>query len=194
MDAQGHILEYPKFKVSRIQIGTEVFTDVTAELDVHDPSYQADQIGQQGFLGTSLLKPYKVVLDYPHRRMTLIPPGVAKSASSCKGAIASFAPQWHGEPATPVDIDLGRLVVWWDTGTPTSLLSARVAPPANASFASPALTTQRLVLGGVDFGPWKFKVEYMTLPPGFDGMIGYNFFARHVVCMDFPDKVLLVQH
>jgi hypothetical protein len=195
IDAKGHILEYPKFKVSRIQIGTEVFTDVTAELDVHDPSYQADQIGQQGFLGTSLLKPYKVVLDYPHRRMTLIPPGTPKSsASGCQGTVVSFAPQWHGEPATQAGIDLGPLVLWWDTGAPTSMLSARFVHSTRPNFPKSALATRQLMLGGANFGPWRFQIEDMALPPGFDGMLGYNFFARHIVCMDFPGNTLLVRH
>src|SRR3979409_1996126 len=40
MDAKGNVIEHPKFKIHHVQIGTAVFTDVIAELDVHDPSYQ----------------------------------------------------------------------------------------------------------------------------------------------------------
>ena len=36
MDAKGNVLVYPKYKLHRIQIGKAVFTDVVAELDVHD--------------------------------------------------------------------------------------------------------------------------------------------------------------
>jgi hypothetical protein len=32
-------------------------------------------------------------------------------------------------------------------------------------------------VGAPDFGPLKFAVEDLSLPPGFDGFIGYNFFA-----------------
>src|SRR5260370_35509819 len=128
MDPKGNVIEYPKFKIPRLQIGSAVFTDVIAELDVHDPSYQATQVGQQGFLGTSLLKGYKVVLDYPHRRMTLIPSSSTKDQSAgCKGTALPFSPAWHGEPAAEADTDLGRLRVWGDTGNPTSILSKRFA-------------------------------------------------------------------
>jgi hypothetical protein len=42
-----------------------------------------------------------------------------------------------------------------------------------------------LILGGNDFGPWRFEVWDISLP-GFDGFIGHDFFAKHVVCIDFP--------
>ncbi|HZF26212.1 MAG TPA: glycosyl hydrolase family 18 protein [Steroidobacteraceae bacterium] len=192
MDPKGNVIEYPKFKIPRVQIGTAVFTDVVGELDVHDPSYQATQVGQQGFLGTSLLKPYKVVLDYPHRRITLVPAGSTTSAG-CKGTAVPFSPAWHGEPATEVDTDLGKFVVWWDTGTPTSVLSKKAAEQARPSLAEDSVTSKRLALGDADFGPWQFVVSEMALPPGFDGLIGYDFFAHHVVCMDFPAARLLIQ-
>jgi hypothetical protein len=194
IDPKGNVIKYPKFRISRIQLGTAVFTNVIAELDVHDPSYQATQIGQQGFLGTALLKGYKVVLDYRHRRMTLVPPGSTKAASAgCKGTAVPFSPAWHGEPAAEADIDLGRLTVWWDTGAPTSVLDKRFTEAARSQESGDAVTSKRLTLGGAEFGPLQFAVEDLSLPPGFDGFIGYNFFARHVVCMDFPGNRLLIQ-
>jgi hypothetical protein len=171
-----------------------VFTDVIGELDVHDPSYQATQVGQQGFLGTSLLKGYKLVLDYRHRRMTLVRAGSATDGSvACRGAVVPFSPAWHGEPATEAAIDQGRLTVWWDTGAPVSMLSKRFVEAAHSRQSGNTITSKRLTLGGTDFGPLRFAVEDLSLPPGFDGFIGYNFFADHVVCMDFPGNRLLIR-
>ncbi len=195
MDLKGNILEYPKFKIPRLQIGTAVFTDVIVELDVHDPSYPAAQVGQQGFLGTSLLKGHEVVIDYRHRKMTLVRPGGGQEQSvGCAGAAVSFSRAWHGEPVTEAETDLGRLTLWWDTGTPTSILSKRFAAAAASHQSGDTVTSKRLALGGTDFGPLQFKLEDLTLPPpGFDGLVGYNFFAHHVVCMDFPGSRLLIQ-
>ncbi len=154
MDAKGNVLVYPKYKLDRIQIGKAVFTDVVAELDVHDPSYRAEQAGQQGFLGTSLLKRYKVVIDYPHLRLTLVPPGsTGKKASECKGSVVPFSPAWHGEPAAELGTDIGRLVVWWDTGSPTSLLSKRFVQSSGSHSSDDKLISKHLWLGGIDFGP-----------------------------------------
>jgi Aspartyl protease len=194
MDAKGNVIKYPKFKIHRLQIGTAAFTDVIGELDVHDSSYQAAQVGQQGFLGTSLLKGYKVVLDYPNRRMTLVPPGSTRDHSGgCNGTAVPFSPAWHGEPAAEVGIDRGQLTVWWDTGAPTSMLSKRFTEAVQLRQSGDTVTSKRLTLGGVDFGPLQFAVEDLSLPPGFDGFIGYNFFAHHVVCMDFPGNKLLIR-
>ncbi len=194
LDAKGNVLVYPKYKLHTIQIGEAVFTDVVADLDVHDPSYQADQVGQQGFLGTSLLKRYKVIIDYPHLTLTLVPPmGVEKNTSACKGSVVAFSPAWHGEPAAEIATDIGRVVVWWDTGTPTSVLSKRFVQSSRSPSTDDAIVSKHLWLGGRNFGPWRFDVWDVTLPPGFDGFLGYSFFAKHVVCMDFPGQRFLIQ-
>ena len=104
-----------------------------------------------------------------------------------------FSPAWNGEPAAEADIDLGRLTMWWDTGTPTSILSKRFTQAAPSHPTGDTVTSKRFILTGADFGPFPFEVDDLSLPPGFDGLIGYNFFARHVVCMDFPGKRLLIQ-
>jgi hypothetical protein len=194
IDPKGNVLVYPKYKLHRIQIGKAVFTDVVAELDVHDSSYQAAQVGQQGFLGTSLFKRYKVIVDYPHLRLILVPPGSReRKASECKGAVVPFSPAWHGEPAAELSTDIGRLVVWWDTGSPTSGLTKRFVQSSGSPSSDDRLISKHLWLGDIDFGPWPFDILELTLPPGFDGFMGYNFFATHVVCMDFPGQRLLIQ-
>jgi len=53
--------------------------------------------------------------------------------------------------------------------------------------------SKQFSLGGVDFGPWRFDVWDMSLPAGFDGFIGYNFFARHIVCIDFPGRRIVIR-
>ena len=55
------------------------------------------------------------------------------------------------------------------------------------------MLSDRLGLGGSEFGPWSFEVVDFALPPGFEGFIGYDFFAQHVVCMDFPGRRVLVR-
>jgi hypothetical protein len=190
IDAKGNVIEYPRYKISTVAIGGAVFSSVVAELDVHDPSYQAAEVGQRGFLGTALLKGYRVVLDYPHRRMILLPPGT--KAAACEGVPVAFSPAWHGEPATQVSIDSGSLTVWWDTGSPIGVLSKRFADAAALHTTGTHLVSEHFILSGVDFGSVDFQVLDVAFP--FDGAIGYNFFSHHVVCMDFPAKRLVIPH
>ena len=193
IDVKGNVIEAPQFEIPRLQIGSIEFTKVVAELDVHDPSYMPDQHGQEGFLGTALLKPYQVVIDYPRGTLTLAVPGSSRARAECRGTPAPFVEQWRGEPVTEVDTDLGRAVLWWDTGTPLSILISRFAQRAQPGLKEGPLTSRRLLVGGTEFGPWTFEVVDLTLPPGFEGFVGYDFYARHVVCMDFPGKRLLVR-
>jgi hypothetical protein len=187
IDGKGNVMKYPKYKIPVIKIGAVTFKDVIGELDVHDPSYQATQVGQQGFLGTALLKNYRVVLDYSHRLITLVS-SESKESGACMGTPVPFLPEAHGEPATKADIDLGSLRLAWDTGAPISMISKSFAEANGAQQSALALKSKHLTLGGTDFGPLIFQIEELSLPPWFAGFIGYNFFAHHVVCLDFPQN------
>jgi hypothetical protein len=105
-----------------------------------------------------------------------------------------FSRSWHGEPVTEADIDLGHLTLWWDTGAPTSGLSKKFVEAARGQLPGDTMTTKRLTLGGTEFGPLELDILDMSLPPGFDGFIGYNFFSHHIVCVDFPGNRLLIRH
>ncbi len=195
LDVKGNLLHFQKFRVSRLQLGDAVFTDVIAQLDVHAPNNQLPDVGEKGLLGTGLLKPYKVVLDYRHLTITLVPAGANDTQTElCRGTSVPFAvTPSPAEPFTTVDTDVGQVTLAWDTASGWSFVSQKVIQRGLAPSSNEDVTTKRLVLGGTDFGPWQFKWMEMSLPPFFDGSIGYDFFLRHVVCIDFPDKRVLVR-
>jgi hypothetical protein len=193
-DAAGNVIQSAMFRVPQLQIGGAVFTDVIGRPDLHDPSYDATEVGQQGYIGTAPFKTYKVVLDYRHRTMTLIPPGsTPDQLAKCKGTVVPFLPDWKGGRATKVDTDFGTLTAIWDTGAPVSILRKAQAHKVAEDASFDAVSTRHLVLGGADFGPLKLTVADYTEPAGTDMYIGYNFFAKHVVCIDFPGKQFLIQ-
>jgi len=66
------------------------------------------------------------------------------------------------------------------------VLSRRFVQTAHPHLLANSLTTKQLLLGGTNFGPVQFQIWDLSLPPGFDGFVGYDFFAQHVVCLDFP--------
>lgn len=180
--------EAPLYKVKRVQIGSMVFTDVITRLDAARKGYNPHP-QERGFLGTGLLKPYQLVIDYPQRAMTLVPPG---SPAACQGMSVPFVPQFGGEPATKIDTDLGPAILWWDTGAPVSVLRKTFGQQADIKASGDSLITRRLVIGEVDFGPWEFQRWDLDLPK-FDGFVGVEFFAKYVVCVDFPGKRLIVE-
>jgi len=195
LDAKGHLLKSPKFRVSRLQLGDAVFNDVIAELDVHSRSYHPPKLGQAGWLGTGLLKSYEVVLDYPHLMMTVVPRAANDTPSEqCRGTSVPFSvKEQPAEPFTKADTDMGQLTLVWDTGSQLSMVSEKVIQRGLVQASNEDVTTKRFVLGSTDFGPWQFKWMEMSLPPFFDGSIGYDFLATHVVCIDFPDKRVVIR-
>jgi hypothetical protein len=193
-DVQGNVIESPMFKLPRLQIGNAVFTDVIGRLDLHDPKYQPPDVGQQGYFGTSLLESYMVVLDYRHRRMTLIPSGSSKDQSAkCSGTAVPFLPDWNGYTVTKVNTDFGELTAIWDTGSDESVLRKAGSQRISNNELTEIVTTKRLSFGGKDFGPLKLHVADYAQPAGTDMFIGYNFFAQHVVCIDFPGHRFLIR-
>ena len=182
--------EAPLYKVARVEIGNQVFTDVVALLDVPRRGYQPGDFAQ-GFLGTALLKPYQIVLDYPSQAMTLVQPSDGGSSKHCEGTIVPFASGWRGEPVTKAAVDQDQATLWWDTGAPMSVLSNEFAKKMRPQSDASAVQATRLLLGDTDFGPWRFEVWNMSLP-GFDGFIGHDFFAKHVVCIDFPQSRVVI--
>ncbi len=55
------------------------------------------------------------------------------------------------------------------------------------------VSVKNLRFGDDDFGPWGLYVLDAELPPFFDGFIGFDFLSKHVVCLDFPGRRVLVQ-
>jgi hypothetical protein len=55
------------------------------------------------------------------------------------------------------------------------------------------LNSAKFELAGVNFGPLQLRVFDYVEPAGTDGFIGYTFFERNVVCIDFPRNRLFVR-
>jgi hypothetical protein len=186
------VFEAPLYKLPRIQIGTATFEDVIARADVRAGDYKPGEQGEKGYLGTGLLKEYVIAIDYRGRKMTLIAPLDDRQVSRyCPGIAVPFLPEWNGAPVTGAETDWGRAVVWWDTGAPVSVLRETFKNDPDAKSRDVTATTKRFVLGDADLGPVEFNFWAMELPK-FDGFVGYNFFERHIVCVDFPGNKLII--
>lgn len=188
----GGRFESQRHTVASVKIGPREFTDVEAWTDPPRAGYQPDE-RSGGFLGTGLLKSYVIVIDYPHRTLSLTPGSGASAQQVCKGVAAPFStnPKWRGEAVTEARTDVGQLTLWWDTGAPLSVLRSTVVKEPHSAVAGSVLPTKQFQLGDGEFGPWRFDIWDMDLP-GFDGFIGYDFFEKHVVCIDYPRSRVVI--
>jgi hypothetical protein len=98
-----------------------------------------------------------------------------------------------------VKLDGATMRLVWDTGSTYSALPAGVVTayqlPVTPAVGTkpPFYNTKRLLLGESDVGPLELAVLPMELPSDFEGMLGYNFFAKHVVCLNYGRSELRVR-
>jgi hypothetical protein len=184
-DVKGNTMDSRTFEVQRLRIGDAVFRGITGRMDIHDPA----RFGAQGYIGPSIFATYRMVLDYRGGKMTLIPAGTARiERAGCVGTAVPFM-----DGVAKAKTDFGDLTFVWDTGFPFSAIRKARVDRTRAKVVNRALRTQRFRLNNVDFGPLELRPFDFSEPPGVDGFIGANFFEQHVVCLDFPANLILVQ-
>jgi hypothetical protein len=192
VDAMGNRLESQKLRIPEMRIGSLTFRGVTGHEDAEAATYRKTP-GNAGYIGPALVHSFKLVVDYGRRSMTFIPNDIKNAkAHGCFGTKIHFDPDMHGEPITKVRSDLGEHRFVWDTGAPLmivrkSLVSARgVVPDGNLFLSS------EFKLGRTDFGPMQLHMLDFGEPAEVDGYIGYDFFAKNVVCIDLRGREFLV--
>jgi hypothetical protein len=184
----------PLIKIQHIEIGGMMFSNVNGYIHVRAPATQTSTT-PQGVIGLPLLRSFKVILDYKHKSITFIRnSGSAGESDGCSGTTVPFIPEWHGAPVTKAFTSLGDLVLVWDTGAARGVMRKKTADDLHATVSNQIVSLPHLNFGTADLGAMDFHVvDYIQLP-GTDGFIGDDFFANHVVCIDFPGTRLLVRH
>jgi hypothetical protein len=190
-DAQGNLIEAARFRVKELKLGDATFTDVDGHVAAFAAAYPAAPIGNVGRVGRALLSPYSVLIDYAAGRLTLLPADARAERRGCRGTPVPFASDRDDTPASRAKTDLGTLTFVWDTGTPRTII--RTSLVASGEDAPERFRTTLFELGGTDFGPLDLEPFAFVEPAGADGFIGGDFFATHVVCVDFARRRVLVR-
>jgi hypothetical protein len=198
-DANGEAHRARRFRVPQIRVGGRLFMNVDAIEAEPIPNGPA----VANVLGREFLRQFIAIIDYPGHMLTLLSPESADAdaeAMGCKGTRVQF--ERTSDPGlviTRVKLDGATLRLGWDTGAqysslPASVVAANQLPVEPAVGQKPPFhNTKRLIIGGSDFGPLEFVVLPLELPADFEGMLGYNVFANHVVCMNYGRSELRVR-
>jgi hypothetical protein len=180
-------------KVQHIEIGGMMFSNVDGYIDARAPATQTATT-PQGVIGMTLLRSFKVVLDYKHKSITFIQSSrIAAESAACTGTQVPFMPEWHGVPVAKAHTDIGDLILVWDTGAARGVIRQKSADDLHATVSNQVVSLPHLRFGDTDMGAMDFHVIDYAQLPGTDGFVGNDFFANHVVCMDFPGTRLLVR-
>lgn len=191
---EGRITTAPVLKLDRAELGDRVFADVSVIADTHDDAYRTEQMPPgQGAIGAGFFAGYRLVIDYRRQRLTLIAGDEPQHA--CRGQVLPLVqdPAINWGLVSRVRTDIGKRLFVWDTGSPALVMLKAALLGTGLEASRDTATLAHVQMNGHEFGPLTFQVWDFPAPVGMTGFIGYDFFARHVVCVDFPGHRMRVR-
>lgn len=136
---------------------------------------------QDGYLGFGFLKAFLVVFDYAHGEARLYPSNNPKLMQSECGTNVFPVEVAKGVAEVDVETELGKRVFSFDTGSNQNV----ARPGKNPVLGAPGtlFKYQKFKLGNHDLGAESFLIIPYAAPD-VDGVLGRNFFSKHIVCID----------
>jgi hypothetical protein len=194
---ENKVFDLPIVRVKQVEIGTAVFVDVSTHADSHDDAFRKQQVierGTQGYVGAGLFKGYNLVLNYRRHLLTLIPKdSPLKLQHSCRGQMIPLVRSVNWGLVSSAHTDGGDALFVWDTGAPGLAMVKANAPAIHVDVSEDTISLKHFEMNGHEFGPLKFNVWDFPAPPGMVGMLGYDFFRDHTVCIDFVGDQVFVR-
>ena len=189
----------PIYQVDLVQIGDFSVRGARIGEDFHDHAFQERFVSAHdayGFLGRGYFDEQRILVDYPQRRLTFIPPDApADQQAACSGTELRLVEGTNWGLVSTAVTEIGEIVLVWDTGSPANVVFKKRTDVDDLGFSEgDTLTLDQFKINGHDFGPATFEIwDWGADRPPFDGFIGYDFFLTHVVCIDFPENRIYVQ-
>jgi hypothetical protein len=184
-DAMGNQLEARTFVIPELKLGNLVIRDVPGSEIVYAPGFAPP--GKSGHLGFAFLRDYTVVVDYGRKVMKLHGLEEKKLPPECGEERVPLVVGEYGLQSV-AQTDRGEIRFGWDTGSQTNAFTpATFSIPRERYVPGQAYEFRDFSLGEVQLGPLKVRTVDLQMP-GLSGLMGYDFFASHVVCFDVARK------
>jgi hypothetical protein len=183
--ASGDIYESRRFVAPGVSLGGVLLGDLEGSEFVFPEA--AAPPDRNGYVGFALLSRFLLIVDYPNGSLRLYASGSKDAMIRECGDKTFEIDVVNGVAQSIAETDHGKLVFSWDTGSTRSVirpsavgLSVKAGAPAPGA---PPHKTAKFVLGSRDFGPQSFLlIDYRGV--AVDGVLGTDFFASRVVCLD----------
>jgi predicted aspartyl protease len=196
-DASGNEHVHARFRMPLIDIGGLVLRDTVV---IEAPGREAGRGSPvPDVIGREFLAQYFVVVDYAGGVITLWSPDPEnpERAKCGRTRIPMERTEEQHLAVSVFETQSGRLRLAWDTGAMYSVLPIAMAENLRPTTITRGDTkfypSRMLAAAGHDFGPLEFVLLPLQPPKDFQGMLGSNFFAKHVVCFDYAHRELRVR-
>lgn len=198
-DASGNEYVHARFRIPLVNIAGRVLRD-TIVIEA-PPTRAGEGPPVPNIIGRRFLSEYLVVVNYADEAITLWPPDAGSAdRAKCGDTRIPMERTEDEEPNLAVSVfetPAGRLRLAWDTGATFSILPVTMAEKLRPATISRGDTefypSKMLAAAGQDFGPVEFVLQPMQPPKDFQGVLGTNFFAKHVVCLDYRRREIRVR-
>ena len=191
--AMGEAARAREYVLPEVELGGILFPDVKGYEDLlHGKNRSVSRVG---YLGLGLLRRFRVVIDYPARQLVLIWPDapMPEPYNIQDWPTIDFEAGKDGVVARAKVNGIDRLFVW-DTGASHCVLKTGLqgAAPVRPIEGHPFAAIESFRLAGEEFGPLDFAMLDFKMPKA-DGFVGYAFFVKHAVYIDFANRKLSVK-
>lgn len=187
-DAQGTALEGRSFVVPELRAGSLVVHEVSGSEMVFAKDYAPPD--RDGMLGLSFLRNYTLVVDVHDSQLRLYGPA-GQLPTECGRRVAPLDADASGISSVLTTSDL-RLRLGWDTAASDTYVNP-VALKIDPSQFTPGeeRTLRGVLLGNIKIDALALRVVPLPVP-GIDGLLGEDFFRRHLVCFAFQRQLVAV--
>jgi len=188
-DLRGRELQGRTFVVPELRVGDITVHDVPGTELVFAPDFVPPD--RDGTLGFAFLRNYVVAIDFSGAQVRLYPADSTRPPGECAQGRESLSIVPAGLAST-IGTDFGRMRVRWDTGSTVNMLTPRsmkIDPDADPYGRQVRL--HNVSMGSMHIPLLLAQVADLKIP-GLDGVLGYDFFASHHVCLDVRHKTVSV--
>jgi len=196
LDAKGTLYKSRTFEIPEVKIGELQLNNVTASEELRDSPDDSD-----GIIGNRLFDYFNVLIDYSQSHMILYPnTSLPSDLELSHWTQISFK---HEDIGIVIQGRLGNqernlrfcldsgAVSANEEGKPLGLLRSN-SLVAQDKVKDTKTYTDYLTIGGENIGTMDFYFLNFTQPP-VDGFLGYNFFSKYKVFIDFTKQVMYIK-
>jgi hypothetical protein len=197
-DAFGREFAPSRFKIPVVTIDGHTFENTRAVQALATAGGERPPVPNA--IGKHFLSQFFVVVDYARASITLWPAETKNlAATDCGRTRIPMEPTKEDRLAvSDFATDSGHVHLAWGTAATYSILSATSADRMKVTTVLRGPNSPRfyesnmLSAAGHDFGPSDFVVLPVKLTSDFEGVLGRNFFERHIVCLDYRRREIRV--
>jgi len=188
-DARGNEVQGRTFVVPELRVGTLTVRDVPGTELVFAPD--AAPADRDGVLGFAFLRNYIVAIDFSGAQVRLYPADSSRPPDECAQGRTALTILDAGLAST-LGTEFGHMRVGWATGAAANMLTAQsMKIDVDADPYGRQVRLRNVSLGSVQIPLLSAQVVDLK-SPGLDGVLGFDFFASHHVCLDVKHRTVSV--